>query len=245
MELQNAGIDLNRNTTRGLTPGLVDPLARPNGRGIPIPERWLRPRPQRASNLDRLVRTQTRKRRTIDNREEQEVLPDHLPDRISNTRTSDLTRSKHPIFPRGRTNSDQSLQSTLQRLNNIQSMPATPFAAQHSGDNQQNRNSPHTTPWRSTSKGPITGSRAKDGNMNENQPRVTSVTKKSRRPIRPDRATCNSSTVGTPEAPPPPRDAVARSPGEISRSTLFSYTRRLLFGRRLGHTEERCVYDAV
>ena len=54
LQLQNAGINLGANTTRGLMPGLVDPQGGPNGWRIPIPQRWLRPRPQRAANTDRL-----------------------------------------------------------------------------------------------------------------------------------------------------------------------------------------------
>lgn len=53
-----SGINLNDNTTRGLTPGLVDP-SNPNGPRIHIPRRWL-PRVgrnyQRPSNNDRLER---------------------------------------------------------------------------------------------------------------------------------------------------------------------------------------------
>lgn len=53
-----AGISLEDNTTRGLTPGLVDPM-NPNGRRIAVPYRWL-PKTgnvhQRPSNNNRLKR---------------------------------------------------------------------------------------------------------------------------------------------------------------------------------------------
>lgn len=48
--LRGAGIDPNNNTTRGLTPGLVDPTAGPNTARVAVPERWANPRKQRKAD---------------------------------------------------------------------------------------------------------------------------------------------------------------------------------------------------
>ena len=53
--LRKAGIDPARNTTRGLTPGLIDPNAGPNSARIPLPERWTKPRPQRKADVDTVL----------------------------------------------------------------------------------------------------------------------------------------------------------------------------------------------
>lgn len=74
MEIQHAGNDIGRDTTRGLTPGLIDPLAGPDSSRIPVPEWWLRPRPQRAADVDRVVQNTARKRRAMTEKETQQRL---------------------------------------------------------------------------------------------------------------------------------------------------------------------------
>ena len=53
--LRKAGLDPTRNTTRGLTPGLIDPLAGPNSARIPVPLRWTKQRKQRKAEIDTVV----------------------------------------------------------------------------------------------------------------------------------------------------------------------------------------------
>lgn len=53
--LRKAGIDPARNTTRGLTPGLIDRNAGPNSAKVLVPERWTKPRKQRKAEADTLV----------------------------------------------------------------------------------------------------------------------------------------------------------------------------------------------
>lgn len=48
--LRDSGIDPSRNSTRGLTPGLVDPTAGPNSERIPVPDRWVHPRRSRKAD---------------------------------------------------------------------------------------------------------------------------------------------------------------------------------------------------
>ena len=63
--LRKAGIDPARNTTRGLTPGLIDPNAGLNCAKVLVPERWTKPRKQRKAEADTVVVVRESKPKSI------------------------------------------------------------------------------------------------------------------------------------------------------------------------------------
>lgn len=166
MEIQHAGIDVGRNTTRGLTPGLIDPLAGPYSRRLPVPERWLRLRPQRAANLDRVLQNTARMRRAMSKKDTQQRPPSPVLSASGSGRKSNLASPEHSRHPQ-EADTNETLQSMQHRANDFQQAPASNLAAFHSSYHQGNQNPSGAIYGQSAQRGPVTRSRAAEHRLSE------------------------------------------------------------------------------